>query len=80
MKRPERISGPSSSQASGVETVASARARVEYERDLGPDVVLKTGLDGRVDDFDLETDPLLINFQDYSALFPARTEILAWAH
>ena len=64
----------------GVETVTSlvtdrsARARVEYERDLGPDVVLKTGLDGRVDDFELETDPLLVNFQDYSTLFPTRTE------
>lgn len=57
-----------------VVTDRSARARVEYERELGPDVVLKTGIDGRVDDFGLETDPLLLNFQDYSALFPERTE------
>jgi hypothetical protein len=52
----------------------SARGRVEYERELGEVVVLKTGIDARVDDFDLETDPLLLNFQDYSALFPDRTE------
>jgi hypothetical protein len=64
----------------GVEAITSvvrdrsARARVEYERELGANVVLKTGIDGRLDDFELETDPLLLNFQDYSALFPERTE------
>ncbi len=64
----------------GVESITStvrdrsARGRVEYERELGEDVVLKTGIDARVDDFELETDPLLLNFQDYSALFPERTE------
>jgi hypothetical protein len=64
----------------GVEAITSvvrdrsARARVEYERELGADVVLKSGIDARVDDFELDTDPLLLNFQDYSALFPERTE------
>ncbi|HEX6275147.1 MAG TPA: TonB-dependent receptor [Polyangiaceae bacterium] len=70
----------------GVESVTSVvtdrslRARVEYERDAGESVVLKAGLDGRVDDFGLETDPLLLNYQDYSALFPARTETVVGAY
>ncbi|HVR19100.1 MAG TPA: TonB-dependent receptor, partial [Polyangiaceae bacterium] len=64
----------------GIESVTSVvsdrslRGRVEYERELGEHVVLKSGIDGRIDDYQLETDPLLLNFQDYSALFPERTE------
>jgi hypothetical protein len=64
----------------GVESITSVvrdrslRGRVEFENDFGDDVVLKAGADARVDDRDLETDPLLLNFQDYSALFPARTD------
>jgi TonB family protein len=70
----------------GVESVTSLvldrslRGRIEYERDLGETVVLKAGIDGRVDDFELETDPLLLNFQDYSALFPSRTETVVGAY
>lgn len=42
-------------------------------------VTFKAGLDGRIDDYDLETDPLLLNFADYSELFPDRTEYSAGA-
>jgi TonB family protein len=52
----------------------SVRLRSELTSDLSDKVTLHAGLDGRVDDFSLETDPLLLNFADYSVLFPARTE------
>jgi len=43
-------------------------------------VTFKAGLEGRIDDYDLETDPLLLNFADYSELFPNRTEYSVGAH
>jgi hypothetical protein len=64
----------------GVETTTSTvrdkslRLRSELTSELSEEVTLHAGLDGRVDDFSLETDPLLLNFADYSRLFPARTE------
>jgi TonB family protein len=58
----------------------SLRARAELEKELGEDVRLRTGIDGRVDEYDLETDPLLLNFQDYSALFPTRTDTVVGAY
>ncbi len=33
-----------------------------------------------MDDYSLQTDPLLLNFADYSALFPARTETTVGAY
>jgi TonB family protein len=70
----------------GVEDITSVvrdrslRARLEYERDFGDDVLLKTGIDGRIDEYEIETDPLLLNFQDYSSLFPARTDTVVGAY
>ncbi len=52
----------------------SLRLRGELTSDLSEEVTLHAGLDGRVDDFKLETDPLLLNFADYSRLLPTRTE------
>ncbi len=52
----------------------SARLRSELVSELSDAVTLHAGIDGRLDDFALETDPLLLNFADYSRLFPARTE------
>jgi TonB family protein len=52
----------------------SLRLRSELSSELSEEVTLHAGLDGRVDDFSLDTDPLLLNFADYSRLFPARTE------
>ena len=64
----------------GVESTTSSvrdrslRARAELTSELSEQVLLRAGIDGRVDDYSLDTDPLLLNFADYSALFPARTE------
>ncbi|HEX5099671.1 MAG TPA: TonB-dependent receptor [Polyangiaceae bacterium] len=64
----------------GVEATTSAvrdrsvRLRAELSSAVSDSVFLRYGVDGRVDDYSLETDPLLLNFADYSALFPARTE------
>jgi len=52
----------------------SVRVRAELSSAVSETVLLRYGVDGRVDDYSLETDPLLLNFADYSALFPARTE------
>jgi TonB family protein len=64
----------------GVETTTStvrdrsARLRTELTSDLSEAVTLHAGIDGRIDDFQLETDPLLLNFADYSRLFQPRTQ------
>ncbi len=52
----------------------SVRLRGHLESDLGEAATVRAGVDGRIDDFDLRTDPLLLNFADYSRLFPTRTE------
>jgi hypothetical protein len=52
----------------------SVRLRSELETDLSEVVTLHAGIDGRLDDFKLDTDPALLNFADYSRLFPARVE------
>jgi hypothetical protein len=53
----------------------SLRLRAQLESDLGETATLRTGIEGRVDDFELRTDPLLLNFADYSLLFATRTEL-----
>jgi hypothetical protein len=58
----------------------SLRLRGEIATDLGESVTLRVGADARLDDFSLETDPLLLNFADYSRLFPARTEYALGAY
>ncbi|HTQ05895.1 MAG TPA: TonB-dependent receptor, partial [Polyangiaceae bacterium] len=52
----------------------SVRLRGDLSSDLSEAATLHVGLDGRIDDFKLETDPLLLNFADYSALLPTRTQ------
>ncbi|HEV8548305.1 MAG TPA: TonB-dependent receptor, partial [Polyangiaceae bacterium] len=58
----------------------SLRARTEFSSQLSEQVTLRAGLDWRIDKYDLDTDPLLLNFADYSALFPPRTEMTAGAY
>ncbi|HEY3497749.1 MAG TPA: TonB-dependent receptor [Polyangiaceae bacterium] len=58
----------------------SLRLRTELDAGLSDTVILRAGADGRVDDYTLDTDPLLLNFADYSTLFPPRTEIKAGAY
>jgi TonB family protein len=53
----------------------SIRLRAELDAGVSETVTLRAGADGRVDDFSLDTNPLLLNYADYSRLFPARTEI-----
>jgi TonB family protein len=55
----------------------SLRLRTELDAGLSETITLRAGADGRIDDYSLETDPLLLNFADYSTLFPARTELKA---
>lgn len=52
----------------------SLRLRGDLSSDLADALTLHVGIDGRVDDFKLQTDPLLLNFADYSALLPTREE------
>ncbi len=58
----------------------SLRLRATLQRELAPEVTLEAGIDGRLDDYELETDPLLLNFADYSRLFPSRTETSGGAY
>jgi len=65
---------------SSVVTDRAVRGRLELTSQLSPAVLLRAGLDGRVDRFGLETNPLLLSYPDYSALFPARTEGVVGAY
>lgn len=58
----------------------SVRLQGEVHSELGEAVYLHAGIEGRVDDYSLVTDPLLLNFADYSRLFPERTETSAGAY
>lgn len=67
-------------RSSGVSDTASVvmdqslRLRAELDRRYSAQVVLHAGLDGRVDRFTLETSPRRLDYPDYSALFPSRTD------
>jgi hypothetical protein len=50
------------------------RGRLELTSKVTRATLLRAGLDARLDRFGLETNPLLLSYPDYSALFPARTE------
>ena len=52
----------------------SLRLRGDVDTEVSDTLIVRAGIDGLIDDFVLETDPLLLNFADYSQLFPARTE------
>jgi len=58
----------------------SLRLRGDVDTALSDSLLVKAGIDGLIDDFRLETDPLLLNFADYSQLFPARTETTLGAY
>jgi len=61
-------------QTTSTVTDRSVRLRSELSTDLAEPVTLHVGADARIDDFKLETDPLLLNFADYSALLPTRSQ------
>jgi hypothetical protein len=65
---------------SSVVTDRAIRGRLELTSKVSRPVLLRAGLDARVDRFGLETDPLLLSYPDYSALFPERTEGVAGAY
>ena len=58
----------------------SLRLRTELDAGLSESVTLRAGADGRLDNYTLDTDPLLLNYADYSTLFPPRTEIKTGAY
>jgi hypothetical protein len=68
----DRAAGVSDS-ASEV-TDQSLRLRAELDRRFSAQVVLHAGIDGRLDRFTLETSPRRLDYPDYSALFPSRTD------
>jgi len=52
----------------------SLRLRGELDQRYSERVMLHAGLDARVDHFGLETSPRRLDYPDYSALFPTRTD------
>ena len=58
-------------------TDSSVRARTTLKLPILSKAELRTGLDVRVDRFELETNPLYLSFPDYSVLFPERTDVVA---
>jgi TonB family protein len=65
---------------SSVVTNRALRGRAEFTSKLSPAILLRAGFDARVDRFGLETNPLLLSYPDYSALFPERTEGVVGAY
>lgn len=55
----------------------SLRLRGELDRRYSREVTLHAGLDARVDRFGLETSPRRLDYPDYSALFPSRTDAVS---
>lgn len=58
----------------------SVRARAALTTALSERVTANAGLEGRVEQYEIETDALLLNFADYSRLFPNRTETSVGAY
>lgn len=56
------------------------RLRVELSSRVSDAVLLRAGADARIDRYGLETNPLLLSYPDYSALFPERTEGVTGAY
>ena len=65
---------------SSVVSDRALRGRLELTSKLSKSTLLRAGLDAKVDHFGLETNPLLLSYPDYSALFPERTEGVAGAY
>lgn len=64
-------------EASSVVTDRSLRLRAELDRRYSTEVTLHAGLDARVDRFGLETSPRRLDYPDFSALFPERTDAVS---
>jgi TonB family protein len=58
----------------------SLRVRGAVASALSESVTVNAGVEGRVEKYEIATDPLLLNFADYSRLFPNRTETSAGAY
>lgn len=58
-------------------TDESLRLRGELDQRYSPDVALHAGVDARVDRFGLDTSSRRLDYPDYSALFPSRTDSTA---
>jgi hypothetical protein len=58
-------------------TDQSLRLRGELDQRYSPVVGLPAGVDARVARFGLETSPRRLDYPDYSALFPARTDVVS---
>jgi hypothetical protein len=65
---------------SSVVTDRALRGRLELTTKISSAALLRAGFDARVDRFGLETNPLLLSYPDYSALFPERTEGVVGAY
>lgn len=65
------------SEDSSVVKDQSLRLRGELDRRYSRQVMLRAGLDARVDRFGLETSPRRLDYPDYSALFPSRTDAVS---
>jgi hypothetical protein len=59
---------------SSIVTDESLRLRTEFVRRFSNRVLLKAGVDTRVDRFGLETSPRRLDYPDYATLFPARVD------
>lgn len=65
---------------SSIVTDQSLRLRVELDQRYSREVTLHAGADARVDRFGLETSPRRLDYPDYSALFPTRTDSVAGSY
>jgi hypothetical protein len=71
----DRSSG--AKEDASVVTDRSVRLRGELDQRYSQQVTLHAGLDARVDRFGLETSPRRLDYPDYSALFPSRTDAVS---
>lgn len=60
-----------------VVTDRSLRLRGELDQRYSREVTLHAGLDARLDRFGLETSPRRLDYPDYTALFPTRTDAVS---
>ncbi len=65
------------SETSSVVKDQSLRLRSELDHRYSSRVMLHAGVDARVDRFGLETSPRRLDYPDYSALFPSRTDAVS---
>jgi TonB family protein len=61
-------------------TDRSLRARMQIATLLAAHATLRAGVDARVDEFELQTQPLTLSFPDFTVLFPTRTDLTGGAY